>query len=409
MDINNEKDMLFLSPENLSDYFDGLKETETYYPNGSDTFVSHVPNTPLAWNQMYFSGEKYGTRIPLPAPDFDDDSVVDTVEREHGMMFSFPDTEHRQMLTLPMRGKAYVDVCARAGFANAQALMGKQSKLAWDRRAKIVNCGLHDYTTGQFFVLYRYGKVLAVCSNKYKYLEQTALYQATLDVLKKVHPEAAFNSGRASLDYVLFDFLFHDEESDEAFRMTLNHMFAEANIQYQIAKLHSGLRLTTGDTGLASVATTSFVDIAFEGRLDTLRIPCGRRHALKHEGDVSESDVLKNVQKVLTQSAQEFEDRLEQLGLMDIEDIGLVLDYLGSRYSNELPRKYMSDVIAKKNGVSGNGVDIILSLNEVAMKFLQEKKDEVPLGAMLDLFERLTSLMWADFVAIEAKAKEESK
>lgn len=399
------------SSKDLTNYFVSLRgnNTRIYTPNGGDVFINHVDDGQIFWNEIQIKGlkgQKYGATFNLPAPDFQLQGTQEVIRTEHGMVISFADSLKNRMLTEPMSWKAYSDSILRAGFAHSPALLKEKSRLSWKDRADIINEGFHDYTSGKLFILVRNERVLAILSQQYQYIAQEELYNAIVERIRKVHPKATFASGLVSWDFSLFDIFFNDEEADEAFRMTMNHMLQDADKEIEFTSLRSGLRFTTSDTGRASMTVSGFMEVSLNGS-EPFRIPCGRSYSLNHEGKVTVKDVVHNVEKILAKSFQDFEDRIEALGMMEIHDLGLVLNYLNAHYGADIPTSILKPIAEDKMGQSGSGIDIILVLNEVATKYLQ--KPDMSMNIFLLLYERINTLMWSDFVRMEKDAKEENQ
>nr|WP_303181841.1 hypothetical protein [Lachnoclostridium phocaeense] len=377
--------------EELHEYLDFRKENDEWV----EVFLNElaavgVPDMPLFYGQYCskVTVPKNGYHVHIGNIDHEKQENAECISGT-GLFLVFP---YKDKLTAyPTRWTAYNSICKRAG-DDGDVMMRTEARankcvLPVNEKAERL-CRDFQLYSDNCKILLRDGKVSAVLSKDYAILPADGLIQVLENQLASDHPDFAFDKGKVSHEYLLAEYLLNDPEMEESFRLRLNDAGAD------IASIKAGVQFSTSDVGLSRVNASLFYDA------DGVRTFLGGGIGIIHLGDASVADFAESC-KSLGLVFKECEDRIEELGNMDIADVAGTVRKVQEKYPF-LP-KTVADAVAADLEVScpngGTGVDVYIALNDI----VQRHADQSSLSPTryLNLCEQVAKLMKLPFDRID--------
>jgi hypothetical protein len=163
---------------------------------------------------------------------------------------------------------------------------------------------------------------------------------------------------------------------------------------YKADNFRAGIRFSTSDVGLSKAYCTLFYE------MDGTQVILGSGASLTHNNDNTIADFAQQCDEVAI-VFKECEHRIEELGNMDITDVGFVVAEIRDRYSF-LPTKIGQEVqdecdLKYVNG--GTGIDVYIALNEIVSRHLLNTK--VSPANQLAIWEQVSKLINLPFDDID--------
>ena len=350
-----------------------------------------IPNEPLFIPQ-YCSGitlKKNGFTVDIPDIDYDNPENQECI-KDTGLFLVFP--YKSKLIAYPTRNIAYKTICMRADDACGTMLRfdvkPSKSILPINEKAERLT---RDYLlySDNCKILLRDGKVSAALSKDYAILPADELLEKLEAQLKKDHPDFTYAGGHVNHEFLVAEYMLNDILMEESFRQALNNAGAD------ISTLKAGIRFSTSDTGSSSV----FANVFYE--TNGIRTSLGDGIVMKHVGDAS-IEKFGNAMENLGMILKESEERIEQLGNIDIKDVAGCVEKIREVYTflpKTVAEKVEEDLrIQFPNG--GTAVDVYLALNDIVER--HSKINVLSPTRYMNLCEQVAKLMKLPFAKIDA-------
>ncbi len=238
-------------------------------------------------------------------------------------------------------------------------------------------------------ILYRDGKIRFDASEQYTIADNAVLIDALETELAANHPNYQFSEAAVNHDYLVVRYTLNDMMMDEGLRLKLNDTGSD------IHQLQSGVQFTTSDTGCSAVKANVFLTV--DGV--TLYL---KGVSINHKDE----DLLDSFKKEIKRFAEilkESEERIEELGNMDINDVAGTVKKITSFYSTVFPQKVSQEVIDEmtiRYPSGGTAVDVYLALADIVDRHV--KSNELSLTRQLDMTEQVAGLIYLQFDKIDS-------
>lgn len=237
------------------------------------------------------------------------------------------------------------------------------------------------------------GCVPGVVSDQYVPLPYIDLLKAMKRVVTKDHPDLEFDSGTLSFEYLIANYWLNDPVMEQSLALTMK------NAGCNVDSLRAGIRFSSSDLGLSSVFLNMFLEI------NGILMPLGKGIQMEHKGDKASVEVFEEKCGELGSVLQANEDRIEELGNMDVEDVPGVVATLVKKNAF-LPKKAAEKVLEdlRLQMTSGTGIDVYLALNQIIQvhSTMQKVSDE----RFLTMSEGVAKLIHTDFSKVTVLEEE---
>lgn len=393
MKIKRDEIKTFGNRNELFDYLKFRSENDKWIvPFINEIGVIHIPNTPLFIKQSCDKPEinKNGYTISLPSVDAEKEEVLDCIQAEGGFFMATP--FEGKMAVIPMTEYAYVGTCQRTG-DDCPTMMRDQegySKKVLPSSEKAARLTRDASLYGDACkMLLRDGLIQTNRSKEFVPFDDLEYFERLEAQLSVDHPNFSFDKGQVSREYLMVEYLLNDIEMEETVRLALND--AGADIQ----ELKAGVRLSTSDIGMSAMRVALFYDA------DGIRTVLDGGITLEHKGDAS-ADKFANLLISLGQIFKDCEERIEELGNMDINDVAECISRIREK-ATFLPKSAADTVeencrIKFPNG--GTAIDVYLALNEIIQ--LHASQTKITPTRYINLSEQVAKLMKLPFDKIDA-------
>jgi len=370
--------------EDLAAYLDSLEDDKWHEPVIADCAAIAIdPETPIIWEVLNeeLGFKKGGIPYKVKPVDLEDEAVLECLEKGNGIFLVIPG--ETSMRTIPTSPLAYPGMCQRAGddCATMTRFEKKPQKGVLPLYEKVERL-TRDFTLNgeRCKVLERWGKVMAMHSQAYVPLPMRGLIECLEEELAKDHPDYTYAGGQVSNEYLTARYLINDEMMEESLRLSLN------DAGKSVEELKAGVRLISSDVGNSSVRVSCFFNA------DGVEFTAGKSVNIAHKGDACMEKIREEFGNIGS-LFKETEELIEQLGNIDISDVGNVLLEIRSQYTF-LP-KDLTEKIAAAHAGEGTAIDVYLALNEIVSKM------ESSLSAYLNNRETVERMMRLPFKAID--------
>lgn len=237
------------------------------------------------------------------------------------------------------------------------------------------------------------GCVPGVVSDQYVPLPYIDLLKAMKRVVTKDHPDLEFDSGTLSFEYLIANYWLNDPVMEQSLALTMK------NAGCNVDSLRAGIRFSSSDLGLSSVFLNMFLEI------NGILMPLGKGIQMEHKGDKASVEVFEEKCGELGSVLQANEDRIEELGNMDVKDVPGVVATLVKKNAF-LPKKAAEKVLEdlRLQMTSGTGIDVYLALNQIIQvhSTMQKVSDE----RFLAMSEGVAKLIHTDFSKVTVLEEE---
>jgi len=339
--------------EDLGAYLDSIKDDVWDNPFVRDcACVSIDPATPILWplynNELSYI--KHGIKQTVKPLDLEDENVRECIESGTGVFFIYP-AKTREVL--PSYTRAFIGMCQRAGdeCATMTRFEAKPTKSVLPIGEKVKRL-TNDFelSSERCIVLKRWGKVMAVHSQFYVPLPMNDLISILEDTIGGDHPEYEFADGIVNNDYLMANYNINDEMMEESFRLSLNDAGRD------VKSVKAGISFISSDTASSAVRASCFYDV------DGVRITLGKPVYIAHKGEADMNKVRSEFSN-LGSVFKENEELIENLGNIEINDVGGVILKIKEKYSF-MPKDLTEKVALEYKG-AGTAIDVYLALNEL--------------------------------------------
>lgn len=237
------------------------------------------------------------------------------------------------------------------------------------------------------------GCVPGVVSDQYVPLPYIDLLKAMKKVVTKEHPDLEFHSGTLSFEYLIANYWLNDPVMEQSLALTMK------NAGCDVKSIRAGIRFSSSDLGLSSVFLSMFLEI------NGISMPLGTGIQMEHKGDKASVEVFEEKCGELGSVLQANEDRIEELGNMDVKDVPGVVATLVKKNAF-LPKKAAEKVLEdlRLQMTSGTGIDVYLALNQIIQvhSTMQKVSDE----RFLAMSEGVAKLIHTDFSKVTVLEEE---
>lgn len=237
------------------------------------------------------------------------------------------------------------------------------------------------------------GCVPGVVSDQYVPLPYIDLLKAMKKVVTKEHPDLEFHSGTLSFEYLIANYWLNDPVMEQSLALTMK------NAGCDVKSIRAGIRFSSSDLGLSSVFLSMFLEI------NGISMPLGTGIQMEHKGDKASVEVFEEKCGELGSVLQANEDRIEELGNMDVKDVPGVVATLVKKNAF-LPKKAAEKVLEdlRLQMTSGTGIDVYLALNQIIQMHstMQKVSDE----RFLAMSEGVAKLIHTDFSKVTVLEEE---
>ena len=391
--LNHDEEIRTLSTrKDLQEYLEFRKEHDEWVmPFINELAAVGIPNEPLFIPQ-YCSNivvQKNGFKLEIGDIDVDNADNQECIN-DTGLFLVFP---YQTGLTkYPTRRIAYPSICKRAdddcGVMFRFDVKPNKGILPINEKAERLTRDFQLYSDS-CKILLRDDKVSAVLSKEYAIMPADKVVEKLEAQLKVDHPNFTYDKGMVSHEYLVAEYVLNDREMEETFRLRLNDAGAD------ITELKAGVRFSTSDVGLSKVSATLFYDA------DGVRTTLGTGIFVEHKGNVTPEDFGKKCES-LGMLFKECEERIEELGNMDINHVAAVVKAVREVYTF-LP-KSVSETVESELEIrfprGGTGIDVYLALNDIVQRHAQQA--ELSPTRYLNMSEQVAKLMKLPFDKIDA-------
>lgn len=391
--------------EEFHDYLLYRKETDQWLQMQINT-LSAIPiaKEPLfrkddAQKAVYY---RHGINYPLnTAIDVDDPAVSETVDA--GFFLVAIETDGK-FEAKPVRYTAFSSLLERSG-TNCEAMTlteNKEKKHPVDihRKADWFNWA-KDQRDKYTVMLFRDGKIGYAGSESYEPLcpyEGMKLLEAAI---RADHPNFSFLSGMASHEYLFGEYLLNDVMMESSLQSMLSlHGFTYESVR-------AGVRYSTSEVGTNSMTAKCFFEVKGKEEKQYSRIELPGEVYVTHTGKAGDGlkrweDELKKLGTIFKES----EDRFEQLGNIEIQDVCVCLQAIRNTYTF-LPMKETQDVVeslrTEHPDGKGTAMDVFIAINEIASK-LYYAPDLTP-SRYINMAEQVQKLIYLDYADIDRRGE----
>lgn len=323
--------------------------------------------------------------------NIDDTTYTSTLQNETHLLLIFPDMFEQTLRTV--RYTAFPDICARAG------LFGRTMELSEDK-GEIA--ALPSITKGMFFttgfslngeecnILIRDEKISSMKSKKYQIFPEWKMITVLEEHLADVFPDYTYLDGKVSHEFLSISYELNSKDMEESFKLMLENIGNKT-----IEDIKCGIIFSTSDVGSSSVSVAPYVTV------DGLKLRLGNRVYVRH--DVGNSiDDFSTVLESIAASFQEAENRVEELGNIDIQ---FPKDcFTNIVESNKTLPKTEAKLIADDldllypNGCTA--IDVYLALT----RLVEKKTNSSSIAQIISLQETVARMLWTiEFTEFDKK------
>lgn len=391
--LKNDNEVIYLeSRKDLQEYLNFRKENdECIQPFINELGAIGIKNEPL-FIPSYCTKlqlKKNGYTINVPDIDPNDEINRECIE-DVGLFLVFP--YKNSIIPYPTRRIAFASICKRAdddcGTMYRFDQRPNKGVLPIDEKAERLT---RDYLlySDSCKILLRDGKVSAALSKEYAILPAHELIEALETQLSKDHPDFEFDNGSVSHEYLMVEYKLNDQMMEETLRLRLNDSGSD------IKSLNAGIQFSTSDVGLSKVYANVFYNI------DGIKVPIGDGIAIEHKGDAS-PEKFRNAMENLGMVLKECEDRIEQLGNIDIKDVAGCVAQIREAYTffpTKIAEAVENDCKAQFPK-GGTGIDVYLALNDIIGRHVASS--DLSPTRYLALFEQVAKLIKLPFDKIDS-------
>lgn len=333
---------------------------------------------------------RFGYKTNLPDVDISKDIDMRRSAQDTGMFIALP--VHGKLEDKPMWNyKTYVSTLERAGMLcstmtrmnpdrNRQALQTSEIA-AWCTKALQLN-------SEKVKVPFRYGIPMVVRSKEYVVLPARELIETFEEEMRKEHPNLAFEKGSVDVEYLVCTYTLNNPEKEDSFKLLLQDAGHPCN------EVKVKLRFSTSEIGRSGVHVT----LSYEA--DGVSFGLGKGIHMEHKGEASVEKFRTLLQDVGA-LFKENEQRIEELGNMEISDVAFVVDEVAKEYT-VLPKNIVKDVVSELKAQypdGGTGIDVYLALHDIIQRHAKNK--QISPSKFIDLCETTEKMMKLPFDAID--------
>ncbi len=239
-------------------------------------------------------------------------------------------------------------------------------------------------------VLVRDRKVRAVHSRLYDWLNAEDLLRELENAVSVDHPNIKFESATVTHEYLSVNYMLNDMMMEESLKMALNDHGSS------IKELKAGIQFITSDIGISSVKTN--IILVVDDEAIVLRgIDMPHKNGASIEGF---ADRLKDFGNIL----KEQEEKIENLGNIEITDVSFVVKEIVEHYSSIFPTQVAEAVIDNLKiefpiSVGGSAIDVYLALFEIINK--HKTNSNMSLNRYIFLTDQISGMINLPFKKIE--------
>ena len=239
-------------------------------------------------------------------------------------------------------------------------------------------------------VLVRDRKVRAVHSRLYDWLNAEELVEKLEEALNTEHPSYTFESATVTHEYLSVNYMLNDTMMEESLKMSLNDNGSG------IKELKAGVQFITSDIGISSVKCNIILNI------DDETIVLGGIDMPHKNGATIEgfADSLKDFGNIL----KEQEEKIENLGNIEITDVSFVVKEIVEHYSSIFPSQIAETVVDNlkiqfPTTVGGSAIDVYLALFEIINR--HKAGGKMGLSRYIFLTDQVSTMINLPFKKIE--------
>ena len=384
---NDDAVISFSTYDEMQQYLDFRKENDEWLKEYINDLACYgIPNYSLfvPGNCTNIEIDKVAYKMKIEDIDFEAANNKECIANECLFIVA---NYNGKMIAIPTRPLAFNSICQRADlFCGTMTRSDEKTNkliLPIDEKAKWITRAFQLY--GDLCkILYRDGKISAVLSKDYQILPCDELIDVLEKKLKMTYPNILFESGMANHEFFVARYALNDKTIEETLRLKLNDYGSDIN------SVKVGVQFNTSDVGLSSVNANIYITLdGVNVFLDGISMP--------HKGDASIErfdDLLSDFDLVL----QEAEERVEELGNMDIKDVKCVVELVTKAYSTIFPKTATEEVLLELTG-AGTGIDVFIALNDIINRHV--KNNNINPTRFLNMTEMLYKLIKIPFDKLE--------
>lgn len=327
----------------------------------------------------------HGFSVPVEDIDTDDTDVQECINTT-GLFMVVPfgnktvalPTDERAVNSVYQRCDDFCGVMTRTEPKNKKGVLPVEEKAERVTRDN----SLFD---GNCKILYRDGKIRFDASEQYTIADNQILIDKLEENLKKEHPKMEFKEAFVNHDYLVVDYDLNDFMMEEGLRIKLNDTGCD------IHGLKAGVQFVTSDTGCSAVKANVFLNI--DGT--TIHLS---GISINHKDENLVETFSKELDK-FAEVLKESEERIEELGNMDIADVADVVRKITNYYTAVFPAKIANEVISeleiRYKAIGGTAVDAYLGLCDIVDRHIRQ--NDLSLTRKLDMTEQVAGLIHLPF------------
>ena len=355
-------------------------------PYINECSLSAIPENSLVRLGMMEDIQVTGANNTMVSVKNVDDEDIFQCAKENGLLLIFP--MENKWAAIPARYTAFSSICDRAGLSGrtitnndektALSVLPIMEKAQWLSRGFSLNklsCK----------ILLRDGKISAMLSNKYNIMPVNEILPLFEKEIKKEHPNLVFKSGKFSHEYMFLDYLLEDPILEDSF-LNILQTCGMANI----AAVKAGIRFSTSDIGYSMVRAIPNYEI------NGFKIRLGKPIEVKHDNG-KEDDFLKLL-KTVGMLFKEAEDRVEELGNINISYPSGCLQHIFMKENKNIPKQIVDIEIEKlcqNPPAHYSAINLYITLNEMVEETAQKKA--LSPKAYLNMSEEIARLLYLDY------------
>lgn len=390
--MTDEETRLLSSKEELNDYNNFRKENDQWIIAPINEVAAYgISNLPLFIPERAkdIKVKLHGFNVSVEDIDTDDVDVQECINTS-GMFLVVP--YRNKTVALPTDEKALASIYQRCddfcGVMTRTEPKAKKNILPIEEKAERVTRD-NSLFDGYCKILYRDGKIRFDASEQYTIADNGELIDTLEKVLMKAHPDMEYIEAAVNHDYLVVKYNLNDMMMEEGLRLKLNDTGAD------IHSLRAGVQFCTSDTGCSAVKANVFITI--DGTTLSLN-----GISINHKAEELVNDFENSLEK-FGEILKESEERIEELGNMDISNISEMVEMITDFYSAIFPSKISTEVISElqiryPNG--GTAVDVYLALADIVDRHI--RANDLSLTRRLDLSEQVAALIHLPFDRIES-------
>ena len=379
--------------EELEHYLEFRNENDMWiscYIN--DLAAVGVPNLPLFFPSNCQNIEVKRSTYAIPVEDIDYELLAnDECIRSTGIFLVIP--YNGKMTPFPTRWTAYNHICQRTDdYCGTMIRFDEKtnkSVLPVDEKAQRLTRDFELYSD-RCNILYRDSKISAVLSKEYVILPADELIEVLETKLREEHPELRYMSGQVNNEYLMLNYELNDRAMEEQLRLQLNDHGSNINT------LKAGVQFSTSDVGLSSVCANIYFECdGIKMFLDGIKMP--------HKGANTSIPKFCELMDSFGMILKECENRIEELGNMDINNVAFVIQEIADSNPGIFPTKVTGEVledVSLKCSEGGTGIDVYLGLNDIITRHNSENK--LSPTRYLQLTEQVVKLIKLPFDKIDS-------